>query len=308
MTSDRAVADERTCVVVPEATVRALVSRRDVFGIVRAATLGSAVRHGPGVSAMLSGHDVGVKIGAVEGGAFGVKVRAGAEGNYLTVAWDGRRALAGLVESSYLTYCRTAAALLLPATELGSPVGEVLVMGGGRLGQACALLARDLHPDARIHLWSRTPGRLGGECGQAVDGWWTPDRGRSARFDLVVTCTRSPVPLPLETVESAFVSVGGAVAGRRRELPDNLLRGVGAIYADDPDQVRLRCGDLDALAHGPAVEPLGDLVHGTGPAAGRTLTFVCGSGGYDVLLAEHVLRLTACGSERSTSQEREEGP
>lgn len=308
MTSDRAVSDERTCVVVPEATVRALVSRRDVFGIVRGATLGNAVRHGPAASATLFGHDVGVKIGAVEGGGFGLKVRAGVEGNYLTVAWDGRRALAGLVESTYLTYCRTAAALLLPATELASSVREVLVMGGGRLGQACALLARDLHPDARIRLWSRTSGRPVGECAQAVDGWWTPDPGRPARFDLVVTCTRSPVPLPLETVESAFVSVGGAVAGRRRELPDNLLRGVAVVYADDPAEVLLRCGDLDALGHGPAVEPLGDLVHGAGSAAGRTLTFVCGSGGYDVLLAEHVLRLTACGSERSASQEREEGP
>ncbi len=289
MSDDRAAAASRGRQVVSEAAVRATLSRLDVFGIVRAASLEGSVQHGPVASAVLSGHDIGVKIGKVKGAGFGVKVRAGSEGRYLSIAWDNGCRLIGVVESSYLTYCRTAAALVLPVAELSSTLTRVLIMGSGRLGQACALLVRDLYPLAIIQLWSPSSRDLTSECAGVLDGWWTPDARRDDEFDLLLTCTRSPEPLPLDTVNCSYVGVGGAVDGRRRELSGNLLREVGAIYADDPDEAALRCRDLDGLAKRTRVRPLSDLAAPSRAPVGRTLTFVCGSGGYDALLAAHVL-------------------
>lgn len=287
----------RTCVVVPENVVRGLLSRRDIFDIVRIAALRREVRNGPAISVQLSRHDIGVKIGSVEGGGFGLKVRAGAEGNYFSVAWNVDRRLMGLVESSYLTYCRTAAALLLPPTELSPTLNDVLILGSGPLGQATALLARDLHPESRIVLWSRTHRTLSRELDDKLDGWWVPDQRRVEHFDVVVTCTRSPVPLPLDGVDASYVSVGGAVDGRRRELSGNLLHDVSVVYADDPDQAARRCRDLDAVDNPPSILPLGSLVSEQQRPAGRILTVVCGSGGYDVLLANHVLMLVSSEEE-----------
>jgi hypothetical protein len=279
----------RSCIVVSDATVRQVLSRLDVYALVRAASLDGSVQHGPAVSVVAGGHDVGAKIGHVDGAGFGVKVRVGAEGTYLSLAWDDSRHLVGVVESTYLTYARTAAALLLPPTELGARVHRVLVMGSGPLAQACALLARDLHPDAQIQLWSRTRREGRHDWRDVVDGWWDPVACTTASFDLVVTCTRADAPLPLDAVDARYVSVGGAVDGRRREVPSSLLRTACRAYADDATQAAQRCRDVDWLPAHCTVRPFSELAPAATEPDGCTLTFVCASGGYDALLASHVL-------------------
>lgn len=226
---------------------------------------------------------VGARSGFVGRDAFGIKVRAGAEGRYLTLVWDGDGHLGTVVESAYLTYLRTAALLMLVPHLHGVSVARMLIMGTGRLGSACCSVASVWYPAAQVYVWSRSADlpRVGwpGLDRSAVRIW----AGRALRetdFDIITTCTPAREPLPLRHVRSRYVGVAGAVRPDRRELPDQWPRQAAQLCSDLPARAVATCGDLAELPAA-AVRSLSEAR----VTAGSCITFVCGNGAIDTHLA-----------------------
>lgn len=245
--------------------------------------------------ASLTNISLAAKAGVVDSQGFGLKIRAGAEGRYLTVAWpvaDGDAY--AVVESSYLTYFRTAALLLLLPWKRHLRVARILVLGTGRLGSAAILLARTLYPDSEVSSWSPS-GRLPSDhwgLGTTLDVTvWQPPNGKGERFDLVLSCVPSCDPSLLEPVTPTYVGVGGAVNRGRTSLPAHWVRDSSLCCADAPTHARERCGDVRALGLSPLVPLVDALRIKPSPRPGPVITFVCGTGGIDVALALRLRQL-----------------
>jgi ornithine cyclodeaminase/alanine dehydrogenase-like protein (mu-crystallin family) len=279
-----------------EADVKALISPVEICQVVADLTWSDDLQLGFSADCQADHLSIGAKAGFIGHDAFGVKIRAGQEGRYLTAVWRGGGRLCGVVESAYLAYLRTAALMMVLPARHGVPVGRILVLGTGRLGSACCLIAEQLYVGAEVWVWSPS----GGGPRVAWPGldvasarFWQPGPNRDDAFDLVVTATRATEPLPLAGVSARYIGVGGACRPNRRELPQALVTSAVQLCSDAPALAPQVCGDLVGLAG----QPIGSIrsFRETTPVPGSTIAFICGSGAIDAGLA-----LAVCDRARST--------
>jgi ornithine cyclodeaminase/alanine dehydrogenase-like protein (mu-crystallin family) len=269
-----------------ENDVMALVSPAEVCWIVGDLAWRDDLRPGFAANSQHGPLSLGAKAGFVGTDAFGVKIRAGQEGRYLTVVWGDGGRLRGIVESAYLTYLRTAALMMALPARHGVPVARMLVLGTGRLGSACCLVAQHLYPDGEIWTWSPSgsgPRVIWPGLDAARTRRWPPEAGGLGDFDLVVTATHATEPLPLDGVRARYIGVGGACRPTRRELPREMVTWADQLCSDAPTIAGQTCGDLQGLD----ARELGPIrsFRETAPVAGTTITLVCGTGAVDAGLA-----------------------
>lgn len=232
----------------------------------------------------------GFKVGYRKDKYFGVKIRAGREGNYFTHLWDSRGELAGILQANYLTYYRTASLLLLyPYFKLGQSAKKIMIIGSGNLGMACAHLSSQLFINSKVEVVS-------------INGRWKHSIPENMNlqninitkldkiegdYDILLTCTNSIVPLSLEKVKALYIGVGGAVNNRRREIPNNLLELSTLIFSDNTTKSKDKCGDLFYIKK----EPLHlSRVLKDGEFIPNSIGFICGTGNVDIDLALEAIR------------------
>ncbi len=263
--------------------MREVVPPGDICAAVATVMRAGDLQPGFVAEACHGGLSIGARSGFVGHDAFGMKIRAGAEGRYLTLVWDGDGHLDAVVESTYLTYLRTAALLMLVPYLHGVSVSRILIMGTGRVGSACCSVANIWYPAAQVYVWSRSADlpRVGWPgLDRSAVRIWTGATIRQTDFDIVTTCTPAREPLPLRHLRPRYVGVAGAVRPDRRELPDQWPRQAAQLCSDLPARAIVTCGDLIGMPT-VAVRSLGEAR----VMAGSCITFVCGNGAIDTHLA-----------------------
>lgn len=230
--------------------------------------------------------NLGIKTGYYFNNSFGMKVRAGYEGNYYTFTWDYTGQITGVVQSNYLTYFRTASLLMhYPNLHFNDSEIKILIMGSGRLGLACLSLAQHLFPKSRIFLWNRSPK-------PKLEHWklYIDDSKihycdyPNGFFDIILTCTNSSQPLPLQDCSYRYIGVGGAVNENRKEIPRELLDNDSIIkFSDQPERAREKCGDI---TNEDKVNLMKEVVTDKYKVVSA---FICGSGDIDVGIVTKIL-------------------
>lgn len=276
-------------VYLTEEMVKQTISPLDIFRTVVQYMTQYELASEPYAEPSLATLPLDVKGGYVKGLGYGARFHYRGNSPYTTMVWDEEDTFVATVESTYLTYFRTAALLLLFPWVTKMPVDRVLVMGAGKLGSACAAFICLLYPDAELWVWSRTRQTLhplwpeGGTEERGEVRWWVPSSDQQ-HFDLILTCTCAQTPLPLDHVSASYIGIGGAVNGARRELPPRLVMAARHIYADDPQRAHTHCGDLQGILLS-SIQAVGEGVKNPGRREGTRLSAVCGIGAIDIGVA-----------------------
>lgn len=207
------------------------------------------------------------------GAVAGARLRfSRADNPYVTVVRYADGGLAA-VESTYLTYARTAAlAVVGPWVDRDNWDGHVLVCGGGRLAAALNSVIRPMFghlPD----IWLR------GSTGRQV----TQQLATSTAVVFTATSAREPLPIfaSLKSPPRWIVLSGSVRSAKNLEAgPDSLIE--RANWSDVPWIAEKRNIMRSARA-------LSSLVRGeTFPDSGGQNAVICGGGPIDVMLAEYV--------------------
>ncbi|AHH94703.1 hypothetical protein [Kutzneria albida] len=193
----------------PEAR-RALPPRR-LFDLCTQALRDNTFREVTAV-AELGSRRPSIKAGFLADGTHGTRVRPHSEGAYWTLVFDREDQLRGCVQAVYLSYFRAASVLLDWPHRAGAR--SLLVCGTGRLGSACAQLARTVLRGTSVHYWSPS-GRP--PAGVRARRWRPGDQ----LPDAVITATPATTPVPLSLKGTGYVGVGGGL----REIDTGELAG-----------------------------------------------------------------------------------
>ena len=180
-----------------------------------------------------------------------------------------------VMDATWLTALRTAAASAVAADCLTSPGPKVVAMlGSGTLARTHAAALRAVRPVSEIRVWSRNPDNVG-RCAEEVSGIGKKTAEEAVRgADIVCTVTnaREPVLMGAWLKPGALVAAVGAPRPAWRELDDEAMRNV--IVADSREAATRESGDVILSGAAVAAE-IGEILAGTRPkpAAGSTIVF-----------------------------------
>jgi thiomorpholine-carboxylate dehydrogenase len=180
-----------------------------------------------------------------------------------------------IMEATWLTALRTAAASAVAADCLTSPGPKVVaLLGSGTLARTHAAALRAVRPVSEIRIWSRHPDNVK-RCADEVQGIGKNTAEEAARgADIVCTVTnaREPVLRGAWLKPGAFVAAVGAPRPTWRELDDQAMQNV--VIADSRAAAEQESGDV--ILSGAAVSAeIGEILAGSRPrpAPGATVIF-----------------------------------
>jgi ornithine cyclodeaminase/alanine dehydrogenase-like protein (mu-crystallin family) len=180
-----------------------------------------------------------------------------------------------VMEGTWITELRTAAASAVAADALTSPGPKVVAMlGSGALARSHALALRAIRPVSELRIWSRNPANVE-RCAKDTGG--TPFAGAEAAVrgaDIVCTVTSAmePVLKGAWLKPGAFVAAVGAPRPTWRELDDEAMRNV--IVADSRHSALHESGDV-ILSKAEIYAEIGEILAGAKPPPpdGATVIF-----------------------------------
>jgi thiomorpholine-carboxylate dehydrogenase len=180
-----------------------------------------------------------------------------------------------VMDATWLTALRTAAASAVAADCLASPGPKVVAMlGSGALARTHAAALRAVRPVSEIRVWSRNPDNVR-SCAEEISGIGKITAAEAVRgADIVCTVTnaREPVLKGAWLKPGAFVAAVGAPRPAWRELDDEAMRNV--LIADSREAATRESGDV-ILSGATVAAEIGEILAGTRPkpAAGSTIVF-----------------------------------
>ena len=180
-----------------------------------------------------------------------------------------------IIDATWLTALRTAAASAVAADCLTSPGPKVVaLLGSGTLARTHAAALRAVRPISEIRVWSRHPENFE-KCSFEVNG--KPSRTAEEAVhgaDIVCTVTnaREPVLKGAWLKPGAFVAAVGAPRPAWRELDDEAMQNV--VIADSREAAEQESGDV-ILSGARVTAEIGELLAGTRPrpAPGASVIF-----------------------------------
>ena len=180
-----------------------------------------------------------------------------------------------VLEATWLTALRTAAASAVAADCLTSPGPKVVaLLGSGTLARTHAAAMRYVRPISAIRVWSRDPKNVH-QCISDVNGTaclTAEEAVHGADIVCTVTNAREPVLKGAWLKPGAFVAAVGAPRPVWRELDDEAMKNV--VIADSREAAEKESGDI-ILSGASVTAEIGELIAGTKPmpAAGTTVIF-----------------------------------
>lgn len=180
-----------------------------------------------------------------------------------------------VMEATWLTALRTAAASAVAADCLTSPGPKVVaLLGSGTLARTHAAALRHVRPISEIRVWSRHAENFE-RCAADVSGIAKSTAEEAVRgADIVCTVTnaREPVLKGAWLKPGAFVAAVGAPRPAWRELDDEAMKNV--VVTDSREAAEKESGDV-ILSGASVYAQIGELIAGTTPMppAGATIVF-----------------------------------
>lgn len=227
----------------------------------------------------------------------GLRLRPYSEGHYVTVYWDNPSVQPTVVESTWLTYMRTAALLLLGpwASSTSHSESSIVVYGRGRLGIAVLELATAVLPGASLTSWA--PSDRNRPRVDALDNVACVTGHAPPVATVTVFATSAATLLPLTPSahrSCTWLCFGGPLKSSAAQLPDALI-----AHRDHWTDEPLRCRTLQLS---PRARSLAELVDSPrsarfnarnplGPSSrDGHVVWVCGGGPIDVHLAQAAIK------------------
>ena len=180
-----------------------------------------------------------------------------------------------VMDGTWLTALRTAAASAVAVDALASPGPKVIAMlGSGALARSHALALRAVRPVSEIRIWSPTSANAA-RCAAEVDGRALSSAESAVRdADIVCTVTNAaePVLRGAWLKRGAIVAAIGAPRPTWRELDDAAMGNV--VVVDSREAAYAESGDV-ILSKASVHAEIGEILGGTrpAPAAGATVIF-----------------------------------
>ena len=180
-----------------------------------------------------------------------------------------------VMDGTWITALRTAAASAVAADALASPGPKIVAMlGSGALARSHATALRAVRPVSELRIWSRNAENVA-RCVADTGGIACASAEEAVRgADIVCTVTNASEPVLkgawLKT--GAFVAAVGAPRPSWRELDDAAMRNV--VVADSREAALQESGDV-MLSGAEVHAEIGEILAGTrpGPAASATVGF-----------------------------------
>jgi thiomorpholine-carboxylate dehydrogenase len=180
-----------------------------------------------------------------------------------------------VMDGTWLTALRTAAASAVAVDALASPGPKVVAMlGSGALARSHALALRAVRPISEIRIWSRNQNNVF-LCAKEVGGVAYRDPEKAVReADIVCTVTNAaePVLRGAWLKRGAMVAAIGAPRPTWRELDDAAMSNI--VVVDSREAAYAESGDV-ILSKASVHAEIGEILGGTrpAPAAGATVIF-----------------------------------